>query len=127
MEPQFGDRLAEGRLEMVEQVAEALLRLADREVAVRLAGARDRVRPDRVRVERQTELAGTSLTPVTIRFCWRVSRMSPPNDSTRSATAISWSPDVSPSCTGTPMNDLPSFCGCTPMCAEGCTATSGSS
>ena len=42
-------------------------------------------------------------TPVTIRFCWRVSRMSPPNDSVRSATAISWSPDASPSCTGTPM------------------------
>ena len=41
-------------------------------------------------------VASTSVTPVTIRFCCRVRRMSPPKESTRSATAISWSPDREP-------------------------------
>src|SRR5579864_1647401 len=50
-----------------------------------------------------SSVASTWETPVTMRFCCRVSLMSPPNDSTRSATAISWSPDESPSGTGTPM------------------------
>ena len=48
--------VAERRLEMVDEVAQPLLRLADGEVAVRLAGAGDRVRPDLVRLERQAEL-----------------------------------------------------------------------
>src|SRR3954451_8531052 len=56
MKPKLRDRVAERRLEMIEQVAYPLLRLADGEVAVRLAGARDRVRPDLVRVERQSDL-----------------------------------------------------------------------
>src|SRR4051812_1142332 len=56
MKPQLGDRLPEGRLEMLHEVAEPLLGLADGEVAVRLAGAGDRVRPDLVRLQRQAEL-----------------------------------------------------------------------
>ena len=47
--------VAERRLEMVDELAQPVLRLADREVAVRLAGARDRVRPDLVRRQRQAE------------------------------------------------------------------------
>src|SRR5262249_4414521 len=43
VEPELGDVVAELRLEVVDQTAEARLGLGDREVAVRLAGAGDRV------------------------------------------------------------------------------------
>ena len=56
VEAKLGDRRRRRSLEMVDELAEPLLRLADGEVAVRLAGAGDRVRPDLVRRERQTEL-----------------------------------------------------------------------
>src|SRR3954451_6919509 len=66
-------------------------------------------------------------TPVTTKFCWRVIRTSPPNDSTRSATAISCSPETSPSFTGTPTYEKPScFCACTPMWFEGRASAAGS-
>jgi hypothetical protein len=55
MQPQLRDVAAERRLELLEELTQTLLRLADREVAVRLARARDRVRPHLVRLERQTD------------------------------------------------------------------------
>src|SRR5262249_60209789 len=56
VEPQLGDLRVETLLEPLDQPAEAGLRLCDREVAVRLAGARDRVAAHRVDVERETDL-----------------------------------------------------------------------
>ena len=59
----------------------------DREVAVRLAGAGDRVAPDRVgrragsrsrRARGRPRRASVSRTPTRIRFCWRAMRMSAP-------------------------------------------------
>src|SRR5581483_12424078 len=50
------DLVAERPLEMLEQPAYPLLGRAHREVAVGLAGARDRVRPDLVRPEREADL-----------------------------------------------------------------------
>ena len=41
-------------------------------------------------------------TFVTTKFCWRVTRTSPPTRSARSATAIIWSPETRPRWTGTP-------------------------
>ena len=43
-----------------------------------------------------------SATPVTTRFCWRVTRTSRPCVSASSATAIIWSPEIRPRWTGTP-------------------------
>ena len=97
---------------LLDQPAEARLRLADGEVAVRLAGAGDRAAADRVDVEREADLLDLARrrrrprsfgTPVTMKFCWRVTRTSPPKRSARSAIAIIWSPETSPRCTGTPM------------------------
>src|SRR6185437_8181985 len=56
VQAQLGDVVAERRLEMLEQLAQARLRLTDGEVAVRLAGARDRVGPDLVRLEREADV-----------------------------------------------------------------------
>ena len=55
VEPKVGDLVAELRLEVVDQTAEARLGLGDREVAVRLAGAGDRVPAHRVDVEREAD------------------------------------------------------------------------
>src|SRR5262249_21544959 len=56
VEPKIRYRGAERRLEMLDERLQTRLRLANREVAVRLARARDRVRPDLVRLERQADL-----------------------------------------------------------------------
>src|SRR5579862_4394837 len=55
VQAQVGDLHAEALVEPVDQPAEACLRLGDREVAVRLAGARDRVAPHGVDVEREAD------------------------------------------------------------------------
>src|SRR4051812_4198473 len=55
--------------------------------------------------------SSSAMTPGTLssgtlamrKFCCRVMRTSAPARSTRSATAIIWSPEISPRCTGTPM------------------------
>ena len=56
VESQLGDVVAEALLEVLDQAAESPLRLGDREVAVRLAGAADRIRPETVRVDREADL-----------------------------------------------------------------------
>src|SRR5207249_5002283 len=55
VEPQIGDLLAEALLEVLDQLAEPPLRLRDREVAVRLAGAADRRGADVVDVQREAD------------------------------------------------------------------------
>src|SRR5262249_25823041 len=55
VQPQIGDGVAEARLEVLDQLVQPGLRLGDREVAVRLAGAPDRGSPYVVDVERETE------------------------------------------------------------------------
>ena len=71
----------------LDQPAEPRLRLGDREVAMRLARARDRVAAHRVdrrarsrsaRAPRSPPARCSFGTPVTMKFCWRVRRMSPP-------------------------------------------------
>src|SRR5581483_9847396 len=55
VQPQLGDLPAEALLEPVDEAAEPRLRLGDREVAVRLSGARDRVAAHAVQVEREAD------------------------------------------------------------------------
>src|SRR5919197_2468211 len=55
MQPQPFDRRAEARLEQLHEAVHARLGLGDREVAVRLARAGDRVAAQRAGVERQTD------------------------------------------------------------------------
>ena len=57
-----GERVAVARLEVVDQRREPRLRLGDGEVAVRLAGARDRLRAQGMAGERQAELREPSPT-----------------------------------------------------------------
>ena len=128
VEPQVGDVVPEPRFEPVDEPAEARLRLRHREVAVRLACAGDRVAPDRVRIEREADLAELVRdalrvrlgTPTRIRFCWRAIRMSAPTSSARSAIAISRSPVISPRRIGTPIEQTPgSRCGWMPRWLPG--------
>ena len=56
VESELGDLVAEAALEVLDQAAEPPLRLGDGEVAVRLAGAADRVRAQAVRVDREADL-----------------------------------------------------------------------
>src|SRR5436190_9541220 len=56
VQPQFGDLRVEALLESLDEAPEARLRLGDREVAVRLARARDRVAPHGIDVEREADL-----------------------------------------------------------------------
>ena len=53
---QAGERVAEARLEVLDEDVEPRLRLGDGEVAVRLAGAGDRLGAERVAGQRQAEL-----------------------------------------------------------------------
>ena len=55
MEAELGDLVAEPPFEVLDQAAEPPLRLGDGEVAVRLAGAADRVRAQAVRVDREAD------------------------------------------------------------------------
>ena len=57
VQPELRDLVAEPALEVLDQGAEASLRLGDGEVAVRLAGAADRVRAQPVGVDREADLA----------------------------------------------------------------------
>ena len=68
VQPQVGDVVAEARLEPVDEPAEPRLRLGHREVAVRLAGAGDRVAPDRVRVEREADRGELARDPLGLRL-----------------------------------------------------------
>ena len=95
VEAEVRDLVAEALLEVLDQPAEPRLRLGDREVAVRLAGASDRAAADAVRrragsrspsARATTSSTRSSGTFVTMKFCWRVMRMSPPTCSARSAT-----------------------------------------
>ena len=53
---QPGEGVAEARLELLDEAVEPRLRLGDGEVAVRLAGAGDRLGAERVAGQRQVEL-----------------------------------------------------------------------
>ena len=55
LQAERADRVAEALLEVLDQPAEALLRLGHREVAVRLAGAADRAAAHVVDVEREAD------------------------------------------------------------------------
>ena len=84
---QSGERVAEAGLEVLDEGAEPRLGLRDGEVAVRLAGARDRLGTERVACERQAELRQpladalelAGAIEVRTRFCCRVTRTSWPS------------------------------------------------
>ena len=117
VQPERGDVVAEALLELLDQRAEPRLRLGDREVAVRLARCRrssrrgSGSRRGRTRARRAARRSASTAafgTFVRTRFCWRVTRTSPPKPLERDRRARAAARrETRPTCTGMPIARQP--------------------
>ena len=118
LEAKLRDLRAEALLERLDQRAEPRLRLGDGEVAVRLAGARDRVAAQAFLLDRETD--PLELEERLLELGLGDSRedevlLARDADVAAEPLGIIWSPEMSPRCTGTPIETVPfCFCGWTP-------------